>query len=61
MDVVEDRFEGGEMHSVEVGPDPGEAMVGVADSPMCMEDGIDLDTVSGDGRGGTGALRGGRE
>ena len=54
MDVIDYRIQGGEMQYVEVELDPGEAMVGEAGSLMYMEDGIGLDTVFGDGSGGTG-------
>lgn len=55
MDVVDYKIFGSEMQYVEVELDPTEAMVGEAGSMMFMEDGIELDTVFGDGRTGTGA------
>jgi uncharacterized protein (TIGR00266 family) len=54
MDVVDYKIFGAEMQFVEVELDPTEAMVGEAGSMMYMEDGIDLDTVFGDGSGGGG-------
>jgi uncharacterized protein (TIGR00266 family) len=54
MDVIDYRIIGAEMQFVEVELDPGEAMVGEAGSLMYMEDGIDMDTVFGDGSGGGG-------
>jgi uncharacterized protein (TIGR00266 family) len=54
MDVVDYKIYGAEMQFVEVELDPGEAMVGEAGSMMFMEDGVDLDTVFGDGSGGGG-------
>jgi uncharacterized protein (TIGR00266 family) len=54
MDVVDYKVIGAEMQFVEVELDPGEAMVGEAGSLMYMEDGIDMDTVFGDGSGGGG-------
>lgn len=58
MDVVDYRIIGSEMQFVEVELDPGEAMVGEAGSLMYMEDGVEMDTVFGDGSGGTGGLFG---
>jgi uncharacterized protein (TIGR00266 family) len=55
MDVIDYRIIGAEMQFVEVELDPGEAMVGEAGSLMYMEDGIDMDTVFGDGSGGGGS------
>ena len=54
MDVVDYRIVGSEMQFVEVELDPGEAMVGEAGSLMYMEDGIEMDTVFGDGSGAGG-------
>jgi uncharacterized protein (TIGR00266 family) len=58
MDVVDYRIVGAEMQFVEVELDPDEAMVGEAGSLMYMEDGIEMDTVFGDGSGGGGGLFG---
>jgi uncharacterized protein (TIGR00266 family) len=49
MDVIDYKIYGAEMQFVEVELDPNEAMVGEAGSMMYMEDGINLDTVFGDG------------
>jgi uncharacterized protein (TIGR00266 family) len=58
MDVVDYRIVGAEMQFVEVELDPDEAMVGEAGSLMYMEDGIEMDTVFGDGSAGGGGLFG---
>ncbi|MEN9316655.1 MAG: hypothetical protein RIS35_3048 [Pseudomonadota bacterium] len=58
MDVVDYRIVGSEMQFVEVELDPGEAMVGEAGSLMYMEDGIEMDTVFGDGSDTGGGLFG---
>jgi uncharacterized protein (TIGR00266 family) len=59
MDVVDYKIHGAEMQFVEVELDPREAMVGEAGSLMFMEDGIDMDTVFGDGSSGSGGSGGG--
>jgi uncharacterized protein (TIGR00266 family) len=59
MDVVDYKIYGAEMQFVEVELDPKEAMVGEAGSLMFMEDGIDMDTVFGDGSSGSGGSGGG--
>jgi uncharacterized protein (TIGR00266 family) len=51
MDEIDFRVEGQEMQLVECELDPGEAMVGEAGSLMYLDDGIDMDTVFGDGSG----------
>jgi uncharacterized protein (AIM24 family) len=51
MDVVDYQIKGAEMQFVEVELDPGEAAVGEAGSLMCMDAGIAMDTVFGDGSG----------
>ena len=53
MDVVDYKIFGAEMQFVEVELDPREAMVGEAGSLMFMEDGIEMDTVFGDGSSGS--------
>ncbi|MBK6865042.1 MAG: TIGR00266 family protein [Ideonella sp.] len=59
MDVVDYQIKGAEMQFVEVELDPGEAAVGEAGSLMCMDAGIEMDTVFGDGSGaGQGGLFG---
>jgi uncharacterized protein (TIGR00266 family) len=55
MDVVDFEIKGEEMQFVEVELDPGEAAIGEAGSMMFMEAGIQMDTVFGDGRQGSGA------
>ncbi len=49
MDVVDYEVFGNEMQYVEVELDPGEAAVGEAGAMMYMQDGIEMDTVFGDG------------
>lgn len=58
MDVIDYRIVGSEMQFVECELDPGEAMVGEAGSLMYMEQGVDMDTVFGDGSGAGGGLLG---
>lgn len=49
MDVVDYEIFGNEMQYVEVELDPGEAAVGEAGAMMYMQDGIQMDTIFGDG------------
>ena len=49
MDVVDYEIFGSEMQYVEVELDPGEAAVGEAGVMMYMQDGIQMDTIFGDG------------
>jgi uncharacterized protein (TIGR00266 family) len=49
MDVVDYEIFGTDMQYVEVELDPGEAAVGEAGAMMYMQDGIEMDTVFGDG------------
>lgn len=49
MDVVDYEIFGSEMQYVEVELDPGEAAVGEAGVMMYMQDGVQMDTVFGDG------------
>lgn len=49
MDVVDYEIFGSEMQYVEVELDPGESAVGEAGGMMYMQDGIQMDTVFGDG------------
>ena len=49
MDVIDYKIHGAEMQFVEIELDPGEAAIGEAGSMMYMEDGIQMDTVFGDG------------
>lgn len=49
MDVVDYEIFGDDMQYVEIELDPGEAAIGEAGAMMMMEDGIDMDTVFGDG------------
>ncbi|MQY52677.1 TIGR00266 family protein [Rhodocyclus tenuis] len=58
MDVVDYEIFGHEMQYVEVELDPGEAAVGEAGAMMYMQDGIQMDTVFGDGSAPTGGLFG---
>lgn len=58
MDVVDYEIFGSEMQYVEVELDPGEAAVGEAGVMMYMQDGIQMDTVFGDGSQQQGGLMG---
>ena len=58
MDVIDYHLHGDDMQFVEIELDPGESVVGEAGGMMYMEDGIDMDTVFGDGSGGGGGLMG---
>ena len=49
MDVVDYEIFGSEMQYIEIELDPGEAAVGEAGVMMYMQDGIQMDTVFGDG------------
>ena len=49
MDVVDYEIFGNEMQYVEVELDPGEAAIGEAGVMMYMQDGIQMDTLFGDG------------
>lgn len=49
MDVIDYEIFGNEMQYVEVELDPGEAAIGEAGAMMYMQDGIQMDTVFGDG------------
>jgi uncharacterized protein (AIM24 family) len=49
MDIVDYDILGSDMQYVEIELDPGEAAVGEAGTMMYMQDGIQMDTVFGDG------------
>jgi uncharacterized protein (TIGR00266 family) len=49
MDVVDYEIFGDDMQYVEVELDPGEAAIGEAGAMMMMQDGIEMETVFGDG------------
>ena len=49
MDVVDYEIFGDDMQYVEIELDPGEAAIGEAGAMMMMQDGIEMDTVFGDG------------
>ena len=49
MDVIDYEIFGTDMQYVEVELDPGEAAVGEAGAMMYMHDGIEMDTIFGDG------------
>ena len=49
MDVIDYKVYGAEMQFVEIELDPDEAAIGEAGSMFYMEDGIDMDTIFGDG------------
>jgi uncharacterized protein (TIGR00266 family) len=58
MDEVDYEIFGHEMQYVEVELDPGEAAIGEAGAMMYMQDGIDMDTLFGDGSQQQGGLFG---
>ncbi len=49
MDVIDYEIFGDDMQYVEIELDPGEAAIGEAGAMMMMQDGIEMDTVFGDG------------
>ncbi len=49
MDVIDYEIFGDDMQFVEIELDPGEAAIGEAGAMMMMEDGVQMDTVFGDG------------
>lgn len=49
MDIIDFQIFGSDMQYVEIELDPGEAAVGEAGGMMFMEDGVDMETVFGDG------------
>jgi uncharacterized protein (AIM24 family) len=57
MDVVDYEIFGSEMQYVEIELDPGEAAVGEAGAMMFMQEGVQMDTVFGDGSQHTAAAR----
>jgi uncharacterized protein (TIGR00266 family) len=58
MDVVEFEIFGDDMQYVEIELDPGEAAIGEAGAMMMMQDGVEMDTVFGDGSAQQGGLFG---
>jgi uncharacterized protein (TIGR00266 family) len=56
MDVIEYHISGDDMQFVELELDPNESVVGEAGSMMYMEDGIDMDTIFGDGSRSSGLM-----
>jgi uncharacterized protein (TIGR00266 family) len=58
MDIVDYEIFGTEMQYVEVELDPGEAAIGEAGAMMMMHDGIEMDTIFGDGSAQQGGLFG---
>ncbi|GAB4197149.1 MAG: TIGR00266 family protein [Wenzhouxiangellaceae bacterium] len=55
MDVIDYQIFGDDMQYVEIELDPGEAAIGEAGAMMMMQDGIDMDTIFGDGSGQEGS------
>ena len=49
MDVIDYEIHGDDMQFIEIELDPGEAAIGEAGAMMMMQDGIEMDTVFGDG------------
>lgn len=58
MDVIDYEIFGDDMQYVEVELDPGEAAVGEAGMMMFMQDGIEMETVFGDGSAAQSGLMG---
>jgi uncharacterized protein (TIGR00266 family) len=58
MDVVDYEIFGDDMQYIEIELDPGEAAIGEAGAMMMMQDGIDMDTIFGDGSAQQGGLFG---
>jgi uncharacterized protein (TIGR00266 family) len=58
MDVVDYEIFGDDMQYVEIELDPGEAAIGEAGAMMMMQDGIEMDTIFGDGSAQQGGLFG---
>jgi uncharacterized protein (TIGR00266 family) len=58
MDVIDYEIFGSDMQYVEIELDPGEAAIGEAGTMMMMQDGVDMETVFGDGSGKEGGLMG---
>jgi uncharacterized protein (TIGR00266 family) len=56
MDVVDYEIFGDDMQYVEIELDPGEAAIGEAGAMMMMQDGIEMDTIFGDGSAQQGGL-----
>ena len=52
---IDYKLYGDDMQFVEVELDPGETVVAEAGSLMMMEDGIDMETIFGDGSGNSGS------
>jgi uncharacterized protein (AIM24 family) len=49
MDVIDYDIFGDDMQYVEIELDPGEAAIGEAGTMMFMQDGVEMETVFGDG------------
>jgi uncharacterized protein (TIGR00266 family) len=58
MDVIDYDIFGDDMQYVEIELDPGEAAIGEAGMMMYMQDGIDMDTIFGDGSAAQSGLLG---
>jgi len=58
MDIVDYQIFGDDMQYVQIELDPGEAAIGEAGAMMMMQEGIDMDTVFGDGSAQQGGLFG---
>jgi uncharacterized protein (TIGR00266 family) len=58
MDVIDYEIFGSDMQYVEIELDPGEAAIGEAGTMMMMQDGIDMETVFGDGSAKEGGFMG---
>ena len=49
MDVIDYQIFGDDIQYIEIELDPGEAAIGEAGAMMMMQDGIEMDTIFGDG------------
>ena len=58
MDVIDYDIFGDDMQYVEIELDPGEAAIGEAGTMMFMQDGIEMETIFGDGSASQSGLMG---
>jgi uncharacterized protein (TIGR00266 family) len=58
MHIIDYKIFGGDMQFVEVELDPGEAAVAEAGGMMYMDDGVDMETIFGDGSGSSSGFMG---
>jgi uncharacterized protein (AIM24 family) len=58
MHVIDYKIYGGDMQFVEIELDPGEASIAEAGGMMYMDDGVEMETIFGDGTGSSGGFMG---